>query len=93
MSVFSHLLRELLANKLSAMSALTAKTQKLPIKKGLKHSPDLDLWNSDVANPSDAIALSKEQLKEIDRRLDLLEEQSTRGTLWSVVRDRILAAL
>jgi len=51
-----------------------------------------DLWDS-IAEETPAIHLSKEQIAELDRRLDALEAQPESGTPWHIARERILASL
>ncbi len=51
-----------------------------------------DLWDS-IADEAAAIHLSKEQIAELDRRLDALEAQPESGTPWHIARERILASL
>ena len=51
-----------------------------------------ELWDS-IAAESPAIDLSKEQIAELDRRLDALEAQPESGTPWHIARKRILASL
>jgi putative addiction module component (TIGR02574 family) len=70
-----------------------------PSMKELRHLPiperiELvkELWDS-IAEESPAIDLSKEQVAELDRRLDALEAQPESGTPWHIARERILASL
>ena len=51
-----------------------------------------DLWDS-IAEEAPAIHLSKEQITELDRRLDALEAQPESGTPWHIARERILSSL
>lgn len=51
-----------------------------------------ELWDS-IAEEAPAINLSKEQIAELDRRLDALEAQPDSGTPWHIARERILASL
>lgn len=51
-----------------------------------------ELWDS-IAEESPAIDLSREQIAELDRRLDALEAQPDSGTPWHIARERILASL
>ncbi len=51
-----------------------------------------DLWDS-IAEEASPIHLSKEQIAELDRRLDALEAQPESGTPWYIARERILASL
>jgi len=51
-----------------------------------------DLWDS-IAEEAPAIHRSKEQIAELDRRLDALEAQQESGTPWHIARERILASL
>jgi putative addiction module component (TIGR02574 family) len=50
------------------------------------------LWDS-IAEEAPAIALTAEQISELDRRLDALEAQPEGGTPWHIARERILANL
>lgn len=51
-----------------------------------------DLWDS-IAVEKSPLGLSPQQIAELDRRLDALEENPGHGTPWSAVREKILAAL
>jgi hypothetical protein len=42
--------------------------------------------------PEDDLELSSEQMCELDRRLDVLEQSGSRGERWEVVEKRLLKA-
>ena len=47
-----------------------------------------DIWDS-IAEVPEAIRLTDAQKAELDRRLDACRENTTAGSPWSVVRERI----
>lgn len=72
------------------MKASIQELRQLPVSERI----DLvqQLWDS-IAEEAPAIALSAEQIAELDRRLDALEAQPEGGTPWHIARERILASL
>ena len=42
--------------------------------------------------PESELELSPEQMRELDRRLDILEQSGSRGEKWEVVEKRLLKA-
>jgi putative addiction module component (TIGR02574 family) len=55
-------------------------------------STSMEELRDSIAAESPAIDLSKEQIAELDRRLDALEAQPESGTPWHIARERILAS-
>jgi putative addiction module component (TIGR02574 family) len=72
------------------MKASMKELRQLPIPERIKLVKEL--WDS-IAEEAPAIDLSKEQIAELDRRLDALEAQPESGTPWYNARERILASL
>ena len=72
------------------MSQSLQELRRLPIPQRIQLVEDL--WDS-IAEETPAIHLSKEQIAELDRRLDALEAQPESGTPWHIARERILASL
>ena len=72
------------------MSQSLQDLRRLPIQQRIQLVEDL--WDS-IAEEAAAIHLSKEQIAELDRRLDALEAQPESGTPWHIARERILASL
>ena len=72
------------------MSQSLQDLRRLPIQQRIQLVEDL--WDS-IADDAAAIHLSKEQIAELDRRLDALEAQPESGTPWHIARERILASL
>lgn len=50
-----------------------------------------DLWDS-IANVPEAVALTKEQAKELDKRFAAFRDSPDEGRLWNEVKTRILSA-
>lgn len=72
------------------MNASMKELRQLPIAERIELVSEL--WDS-IAEEAPAINLSKEQIAELDRRLDALEAQPDSGTPWHIARERILASL
>jgi len=51
-----------------------------------------DLWDTIAAEPG-SIRLGEAQIRELDRRLDRLEEAPDEGVEWSALKDRIAGSL
>ena len=51
-----------------------------------------DIWDSIAADPSN-IPVNKEDLSEMERRLDEYERDGNKGDTWDVVRKRIQSKL
>ncbi|MFN2509449.1 MAG: addiction module protein, partial [Chthoniobacterales bacterium] len=78
------------ANSFAVVSPSLQDLRRLPIPQRIQLVEEL--WNS-IAEEAPAIHLSKEQIAELDRRLDALEAQPESGTPWHIARERILASL
>jgi putative addiction module component (TIGR02574 family) len=77
-------------DNVAIVSASMEELRRLPIPERIQMVEEL--WDS-IAAESPAIDLSKEQIAELDRRLDALEAQPESGTPWHIARERILASL
>ena len=68
-------------------TSLLKRASKLPVPDRIKLVEDI--WNS-IAEEREDFALTSEQKRELDRRLDLMKEDPARGVPWEEAKRRIL---